>query len=352
LRQKVRNNYSIFLVANEEIHQVDEEMADLKHLIVNTQKLINDVYTNSSKFMLKIPKGRRQTMSSFDDDDDSNNNYYSEKMITSSDKSKELAEARSSLPVWLTRAPEDLSQFIVEQQYSKAVLIIMKCRAYVISINKDLGKENAAYTRHYTMSSDSSDNNNALAAQSAVNAAAAIRTQALIELLEKIDILCSHLALTIERSIMNLPNSSLWGKVEQNKLLRLLITLEEFDMAVEGFANSKIKSVQNALARVDVTDDTLLFASDLSSSFFSFLLDACRSFQELFEAHYEKPETLNLLLCWIQKQVLLLQFIDRYIPSDHCLSLSCLMMVPLIGGCIRRSVISTGIVRTSSITSS
>ena len=75
MRQKVRNNYSIFLVANEEIHQVDEEMADLKHLIVNTQKLINDVYTNSSKFMLKIPKGRRQTMSSFDDDDDSNNNY-------------------------------------------------------------------------------------------------------------------------------------------------------------------------------------------------------------------------------------------------------------------------------------
>lgn len=41
LRQKVRANYGMFLVANDEINQVDEEMSDLKHLINNTQKLID-----------------------------------------------------------------------------------------------------------------------------------------------------------------------------------------------------------------------------------------------------------------------------------------------------------------------
>lgn len=41
LRQKVRSNYGMFLLANEEINQVDEEMSDLKHLILNTQKLID-----------------------------------------------------------------------------------------------------------------------------------------------------------------------------------------------------------------------------------------------------------------------------------------------------------------------
>lgn len=41
LKQKVRSNYGMFLQANEQINQVGVEMADLKHLIENTQKLIN-----------------------------------------------------------------------------------------------------------------------------------------------------------------------------------------------------------------------------------------------------------------------------------------------------------------------
>ena len=32
----------------------------------------------------------------------------------------------------------------------------------------------------------------------------------------------------------------LWGKAEQTKLLKLLIALEEFDMAAEGFAVTKV----------------------------------------------------------------------------------------------------------------
>ena len=40
LKQKVRSNYGMFLQANDQINQVGVEMADLKHLIENTQKLI------------------------------------------------------------------------------------------------------------------------------------------------------------------------------------------------------------------------------------------------------------------------------------------------------------------------
>lgn len=35
-RQKVRANYGMFLLADDEINQVDEEMLDLKHLVSST----------------------------------------------------------------------------------------------------------------------------------------------------------------------------------------------------------------------------------------------------------------------------------------------------------------------------
>lgn len=35
----------------------------------------------------------------------------------------------------------------------------------------------------------------------------------------------------------------LWGKAEQTKLLKLLIALEEFDMAAEGFAVTKVRGM-------------------------------------------------------------------------------------------------------------
>lgn len=53
LRQKVRANYGMFLVANDEINQVDEEMSDLKQLVVNTQKLI-EVRNSISVLTLQV----------------------------------------------------------------------------------------------------------------------------------------------------------------------------------------------------------------------------------------------------------------------------------------------------------
>lgn len=40
LKQTVKDNYLVFLQANDQIAQVGQEMQDLKHLIQNTRKLI------------------------------------------------------------------------------------------------------------------------------------------------------------------------------------------------------------------------------------------------------------------------------------------------------------------------
>lgn len=61
--------------------------------------------------------------------------------------------------------------------------------------------------------------------------------------------------------------------------------------------------MKRSLRSVDSTGDTVTFASQLSSSFFSALQEACLTFGSLFEEHYAKPEILNLLLNWVQKQV-------------------------------------------------
>jgi len=53
LRQKVRANYGMFLLANDEIQQVDEEMLDLKHLVTNTQKLMD--VSNLPCHLVKVP---------------------------------------------------------------------------------------------------------------------------------------------------------------------------------------------------------------------------------------------------------------------------------------------------------
>jgi hypothetical protein len=64
---------------------------------------------------------------------------------------------------------------------------------------------------------------------------------------------------------------------------------------------------------VDSTGDTVTFASQLSTSFFSALSEACLTFGTLFEEHYAKPEILNLLLGWVQKQVAL--YVEILIPQ-------------------------------------
>lgn len=69
------------------------------------------------------------------------------------------------------------------------------------------------------------------------------------------------------------------------------------------FIRPQSSAMKRSLRSVDSTGDTVTFASQLSTSFFSALQEACLTFGSLFEEHYAKPEILNLLLNWVQKQV-------------------------------------------------
>jgi hypothetical protein len=141
----------------------------------------------------------------------------------------------------------------------------------------------------------------------------------------------------LNRLCITSPLLQLWGKAEQTKLLKLLIALEEFDMAAEGFAVTKVgkmlfvfyvhvvcasaagtfcrllssggsalrtvtcissyalqpspqlcilaqvASMRRSLRSVESTGDTVTFAAELSVSFFAALQDGCHSFKTLFE---------------------------------------------------------------------
>ena len=103
-----------------------------------------------------------------------------------------------------------MHRFIVEQQYAKAVVIVLKTRAYVNTISREL---TSAMSKASTAPSAAAMKNyrNAAAATAAAETAAAAaqaQTQALIVVLNRVDELCNHLALTIRKSVLNLPTSS------------------------------------------------------------------------------------------------------------------------------------------------
>ena len=104
-------------------------------------------------------------------------------------------------------------RFIVEQQYSKAVVIVLKTRAYVNTISHEL---HLSLNKNNTTSTSTTTNNiknyrNSVAATQAAEIAAAVasaQTDAIIAVLNRIDELCVHLAGTIRKSILNLPTSA------------------------------------------------------------------------------------------------------------------------------------------------
>ena len=79
---------------------------------------------------------------------------------------------------------------------------------------------------------------------------------------------------------------------------------------------------------MDSTGETVTFASELSSSFFSALQEACHSFMDLFADHSDRPEILNLLLSWVQKQVsayveILVPHVRHFLTLISCYNKAC-----------------------------
>jgi hypothetical protein len=77
-------------------------------------------------------------------------------------------------------------------------------------------------------------------------------------------------------------------------------------MAVDGFAQSQVGSINKVLRGPNSESagggDSLQFAGDISKSFFSVLLEATRSFFELFDSHCDNPSIMSLLVDWVQNQ--------------------------------------------------
>ena len=97
-------------------------------------------------------------------------------------------------------------RFIVEQQFTKAVVIVLKTRAYVNTISQELNLAMANTNKV----ANNKNYRNAAAATAAAEAQAAItqaQTEALIVVLNRVDELVSHLSFAIKKSVLNLPNS-------------------------------------------------------------------------------------------------------------------------------------------------
>lgn len=113
---------------------------------------------------------------------------------------------------------------------------------------------------------------------------------------------------------------------EQYKRLKLLIALEEYEIAGEGFSLIKVRRsikmlrsgclqvicrpffslqqqhIQRALSSVDFSSNIIAYARDLSKSFLTELLSSVKTYFQLFEDQLDDLEILSILLEWTQSQ--------------------------------------------------
>ena len=96
----------------------------------------------------------------------------------------------------------------------------------------------------------------------------------------------------------------MWGQEELFKRLKLLITLNEYKLAAEGFATLKEQSVQSALFNVEITSDPIRYCLELSHIFYGELFHAIILYYQLFDEMKENSDLITgLLLQWIQTQI-------------------------------------------------
>jgi hypothetical protein len=101
LKQKVRDNYKVFLHANDEITRVGKEMIDLNNLILYTQELIKDISLSRKKE--SSPTALRLK--------DKDNEQIDDGFMSLSVKYGEVSkdnEALQDIPIHVRKAPDDL----------------------------------------------------------------------------------------------------------------------------------------------------------------------------------------------------------------------------------------------------
>jgi hypothetical protein len=120
--------------------------------------------------------------------------------------------------------------------------------------------------------------------------------------------------------------------------LKLLIALNEYALAAEGFAQIKEQSIQSAIFSVEITSDTLAYCIELSRIFYQELSSATITYFQLFDEQKDNLQITGLLLQWIQAQIsVYVQMIIRQVsfffsicvPFSIIASDSCVCFLPL-----------------------
>mmetsp|Transcript_165 Transcript_165/g.289 ORF Transcript_165/g.289 Transcript_165/m.289 type:complete len:830 (+) Transcript_165:163-2652(+) len=245
LRQKVRENYGLFMHANNEIHRVGVEMADLRHLLDITKKMLLEVRSlqpSADSRPLRSPEKRQI-------------NSGSPAKVERKQTAPYTQNVSDNIPAWVRGAPAEVDRLIVEQQYQQAVGIIKRTFVFLDSV-KDIGLDDRPGEE---------------------------------SIQDKMRRRSVHLAEVLRDSLSKLPNSELWGVAEQTKRLQLLVTLGHSDIAAQGFSTSRKDVIRKTLRYVEASGDAEAFTAELSRVFFMHLREACKSFIDLFAQNVTTP---------------------------------------------------------------
>lgn len=136
LKQKVRQNYRVFLHANDEIARVGKDMVDLNQLIGHTQGLIQSISESRESEHAKSIARRRNRISTVkrrlvEVPFQSLSVKYGDVSLT--------ARGINDIPPVILNAPNDLIRLIIEQMYPQAVLLISQLQEYFVGVTADEG---------------------------------------------------------------------------------------------------------------------------------------------------------------------------------------------------------------------
>lgn len=229
LQNRVRENYKMFMHANNEIDTVDTQMRNLKKLIETTQRVIQDVRTN--RFHGGVTTVQFTTRD------------HSASIDLTSMGVGNTGFTEKRLPDWFSDAPNDLERYTVEQRFQEAITLVKKSRLYSMA-NKEL--------------------------------------KSVRSVIQQINKLAEVLAAKLKRSIAKIPNTSIWGTQEIFHRLKLLVDLGYKADAAELFSLTQVDVIRRELRRVKASGDAVSYASDLSKGFFRALNRAIVKYIALF----------------------------------------------------------------------
>ncbi len=351
LRGKVTSNYMTFIKARDTIKQTGLEMSELRALVDKTSELIQDVRNNrlniskdmrddtmmamvddivsSSQLGADLMDGTGSRRRSDSNSTDNSSNSNAESMDNQSlDSDGEYGEDRKtkavskvkheetvdemleeyvnsadpySLPDWMSHAPHDMDNLIVERSYSAAVKLVMRVRQYADVWDVKFARDRDAYKT--AKERGETENMMSLHGLSKEERNAAVSKQnKVVKIVELIETKQQTLAHTLMDSMKELPHSPIWGMEEQRRRLRLLITLGYHPLAAEAFSKSRMNIIQVVLRDVEASGDPKIYITDICKGFYHSMLDVTLSFLQLFSEHVNTPSIMNSLIVWAHHQ--------------------------------------------------